>query len=73
MEAMPIPKLTKENYGNWSIQMKTFLAAKDLWEIVRDGYEQPESDEEAALTTTERGVDESKFEKISGTKTSKQA
>ncbi|KAG9454468.1 hypothetical protein H6P81_007372 [Aristolochia fimbriata] len=92
MEVMPIPKLTKENYGNWSIQMKTFLAAQDLWEIVRDGYEQPESDEEAALTAAERGtlrslrrkdtkalyflfqgVDESKFEKISGVKTSKQA
>ncbi|KAG9450495.1 hypothetical protein H6P81_010460 [Aristolochia fimbriata] len=55
MEVMPIPKLTKENYGNWSIQMKTFLAAQDLWEIVRDGYEQPESDEEeATLTAAER-------------------
>ncbi|KAG9450657.1 hypothetical protein H6P81_010622 [Aristolochia fimbriata] len=55
MEVMPIPKLTKENYGNWSIQMKTFIAAQDLWEIVRDGYEQPESDEEeVALTAAER-------------------
>ncbi|KAK8936808.1 hypothetical protein KSP39_PZI011861 [Platanthera zijinensis] len=51
-----VPKLTKTNYGNWSIQMKVLLASKELWEVVEDGYEEPDAEAEAKLTNTQRTV-----------------
>ena len=45
-----IPKLTKDNYDNWSIQMRALLGAQEVMEIVENGYEEPASKEaEAAL------------------------
>jgi hypothetical protein len=38
---MPLPRLTKANYENWSIQMKALLGAQDTWEVVKVGYEEP--------------------------------
>ncbi|KAK8959582.1 hypothetical protein KSP40_PGU007098 [Platanthera guangdongensis] len=49
-----VPKLTKTNYGNWSIQMKVLLASKELWEVVKDGYEELTAEAEAALTNAQR-------------------
>jgi gag-polypeptide of LTR copia-type/Domain of unknown function (DUF4219) len=38
---MPLPRLTKANYNNWSIQMRTLLGAQDAWEVVEVGFEEP--------------------------------
>ncbi|XP_028059589.1 uncharacterized protein LOC114263291 [Camellia sinensis] len=35
------PKLSKENYENWSIEMQVLLASQDLWELVDQGYDEP--------------------------------
>jgi Domain of unknown function (DUF4219) len=40
---MSVPKLTKSNYNNWSIQIKTLLGAHDVWDIVETGYVEPEN------------------------------
>jgi Domain of unknown function (DUF4219) len=40
---MSVPKLTKLNYDNWSIQIKTLLGAQDMWDIVETGYVEPEN------------------------------
>ncbi|KAA0058966.1 polyprotein [Cucumis melo var. makuwa] len=34
---MSLPRLTKTNYDNWSIQMHALLDAQDAWEIVQEG------------------------------------
>ena len=35
---MPLPKLTKSNYDNWSIQIKALLGAQGTWKFVQDGF-----------------------------------
>jgi gag-polypeptide of LTR copia-type/Domain of unknown function (DUF4219) len=40
---MSVSKLTKSNYDNWSIQIKTLLGAQDVWDIVETGYVEPEN------------------------------
>ncbi|KAK2987735.1 hypothetical protein RJ640_016833 [Escallonia rubra] len=41
--AFPFPKLVKDNYERWSIQMKTFLGGQDVWEAVEEEYVEPEN------------------------------
>ena len=41
MGQMSLPRLTKTNYENWSIQMKALLDLQDAWEVVEDGFEEP--------------------------------
>ncbi|XP_020259686.1 uncharacterized protein LOC109836228 [Asparagus officinalis] len=50
-----IPKLIKTNCDNWSIQMKVLLGSQDLWELVENGYTEPESPAaEVTLTATQK-------------------
>jgi Domain of unknown function (DUF4219) len=35
-----LPKLTKINYENWSIQIKALMGAQDVWDIIEEGYEE---------------------------------
>jgi Domain of unknown function (DUF4219) len=39
---MTVPKLTKSNYDNWSIQIRALFEAQDVWDIVEIGYVEPE-------------------------------
>ncbi|KAK2989292.1 hypothetical protein RJ640_027329 [Escallonia rubra] len=41
--AFPFPKLVKDNYERWSIQMKTFLGGQDVWEAVEEEYAELEN------------------------------
>ncbi|KAI9156917.1 hypothetical protein LWI28_014078 [Acer negundo] len=47
-----IPKLTKDNYDNWCIQMRALLGSQDVMDIVEDGYTEP-AFKEAEGTMTE--------------------
>ncbi|KAI5345401.1 hypothetical protein L3X38_013278 [Prunus dulcis] len=43
-----LPKFTGKNYSQWSIQMKVLYAAQDLWEVVENGFVEP--NDQAVLT-----------------------
>ena len=38
---MALPKLTKSNYDNWSIQIKALLGAQDVWDVVENEFVEP--------------------------------
>ncbi|CAL5382711.1 unnamed protein product [Camellia sinensis] len=40
------PIFEGENYHFWSTQMRTFFISKDLWDLVENSYESPQSQEE---------------------------
>ncbi|XP_028078272.1 uncharacterized protein LOC114280122 [Camellia sinensis] len=40
------PRLGKDNYEKWSIQMRVLLASQDLWDLIEKGYEEPNSQED---------------------------
>ncbi|XP_059455046.1 uncharacterized protein LOC132185267 [Corylus avellana] len=48
-----IPRLSKDNYGSWSIQMRALFAFQDLWEVITDGFTEPSGEEEAEYTADE--------------------
>ncbi|XP_062177031.1 uncharacterized protein LOC133881970 [Alnus glutinosa] len=49
-----IPRLSKDNYGSWSIQMRALFGFQDLWEVITDGFMEPTKEEEAEYTADEK-------------------
>ncbi|KAF8394079.1 hypothetical protein HHK36_020284 [Tetracentron sinense] len=39
----PFPIFDGENYDFWCVKMKTLFLSYDIWEIVEEGYEEPEN------------------------------
>ncbi|BFG41742.1 hypothetical protein CerSpe_280160 [Prunus speciosa] len=52
MAPFQVPLLTKDNYHNWSVRMKTLIGCYDAWEVVERGID--ELGDEANLTNTQR-------------------
>ena len=49
-----VPKLLKDNYDSWSIQMKALFGSQELWELIIDGVKEPTPEVEAAYTVEEK-------------------
>ncbi|GJY24141.1 retrovirus-related pol polyprotein from transposon TNT 1-94 [Tanacetum coccineum] len=52
MNLFQFPRLTKDNYGSWCIQMMALLDSHDVWEIVEKGIKKV--DNESLLSVTQR-------------------
>ncbi|KAL3832875.1 hypothetical protein ACJIZ3_007611 [Penstemon smallii] len=75
-----------ENFDDWSIETKTFLKSKNLWKIVEEGYEAPNSRmplveedqkqlkrDSLALLLIREGLSDELLPSIKNTKTAKEA
>ncbi|CAH9092344.1 unnamed protein product [Cuscuta europaea] len=40
--SLQVPPLKKENYDNWTIRMKAILGSEDVWDMVEEGFEEPD-------------------------------
>jgi len=49
-----VPKLSKDNYESWAIQMRALFGFQNLWEIIIDGFTEPTPKVEAAYTAEEK-------------------
>ena len=49
-----VPKLLKDNYESWSIQMKALFGSQELWELIFDGFKEPTPEVETAYTAEEK-------------------
>ena len=54
-----VPKLLKDNYESWSIQMKALFSSQELLELIFDRFKKPTLEVEAAYTTEEKRLLES--------------
>lgn len=43
MGKIPLPRLTKSNYDNWSIQMRALLGPQDSWDVIETSYTERET------------------------------
>ena len=78
-----IPVFNGEKYEFWSIKMKTLFKSQDLWDLVENGYSEPDDDEarlkenkkndSKALFFIQQAVHENIFSRIMGATTSKEA
>ncbi|XP_074577598.1 uncharacterized protein LOC141834039 [Curcuma longa] len=82
------PRLTKDNYDSWSIRVKAILGSQGAWEIVSDGFVEPDEDaaliliqkfekdkkkDQHALSIIHQCLDDAVFEKVANASTSKEA
>ena len=83
-QGVPFPRLVKDNYGRWNIQMKAFLGGEDVWDVVEKGVEgigattekqkhDAKVKDKRALSFIYQGVDDANFEKIARATTAKEA
>lgn len=42
MTLFQVPSLKGSNFDNWSIKMKAFYGAHDVWEVIKKGYNEPD-------------------------------
>ena len=49
-----VPKLLKNNYESWSIQMNALFFSKELWELIIDVFKEPTPEIEAAYIVEEK-------------------
>ena len=47
------PRLTRENYEKWCLQMKVILGSQDFWDIIDKGYTKPANEETLPLNEKE--------------------
>ncbi|XP_022874162.1 uncharacterized protein LOC111392986 [Olea europaea var. sylvestris] len=50
--SIPNPTFNGDNYDFWSIKMKTYFCAQNLWDVVNDGYINP--DDISTLSTAQK-------------------
>ncbi|KAA0033340.1 DUF4219 domain-containing protein [Cucumis melo var. makuwa] len=77
-----IPIFKGEGYEFWSISMKTLLRSQNLWDLVEQGYANPDDKDKLrenrkkdskALVIIQQAVHDSVFSRIAAATTSKQA
>ncbi|GMP33046.1 hypothetical protein CsSME_00006536 [Camellia sinensis var. sinensis] len=77
-----IPVFKGEDYGFWSIRMMTLFKSQDLWDLVEQGYADPDEEtrlkenkkkDSKALVIIQQAVHNSIFSRIAAASTSKQA
>ncbi|KAA0059767.1 DUF4219 domain-containing protein [Cucumis melo var. makuwa] len=77
-----IPIFKGEGYEFWSIRIKTLLRSQDLWNLVEQGYADPDDKgmlqenrkkDSKALVIIQQAVHDSVFLRIAAATTSKQA
>jgi Domain of unknown function (DUF4219) len=54
---MPLPKLNKSNYDNWSVQIRALFDAQDVWESVTSGYVEPTQAQIAVMSVNQTDVE----------------
>ncbi|KAJ3692026.1 hypothetical protein LUZ60_012376 [Juncus effusus] len=47
---MSLPRLTRVNYNNWSIQMRALLGVQDAWDVVENSYTEPENTDDMTVS-----------------------
>ena len=77
-----VPVFNGENYGFWSIKMKTIFISQDLWDLVENGYTDAEKSSEVkelrkkdakALLVLQQAVTDTIFPRIANATKSKEA
>ena len=77
-----VPIFKGENYEFWSIKMKTLIKSQDLWDLVEQGYADPDEEgklkenrkkDSKALFFIQQALHESVFSRIAAATTSKEA
>ncbi|XP_076900912.1 uncharacterized protein LOC143555204 [Bidens hawaiensis] len=78
----PIPVFKGKGYEYWSIRMKTILRSRDLWDLVQDGVDVSEKDQNKlknsqkrdahAMTIIQQGIHDQLFSRIAAASMAKE-